>query len=179
MIDPILETKLRLLALQIESWKKLHDFITYALDKGKPIISADQESQFTEVRGILLQESEYVFDELGLIAELSGKAMNVLAAGGLAARRARSLGRGCAPHGSRLEFRLYRLGITQGQLKTRRKELLESRASLRIPTPAFRPQKRPRLDEGCSNRFGGRSVSACALRCLRAGKFFCNSSGQT
>ena len=78
MRDTTLETQLRLLTLQVESWKKLHDFITYALDKAKPIISADQERQFTEIRAVLLQESEYVFSELNLVAELSGKAMNVL-----------------------------------------------------------------------------------------------------
>ena len=124
MKDNILETKLRLLTLQLESWKKLHDFVTYALDKGKPIISADQERQFTEVRGILLQESEHVFDELGLLAELSGKAMNVL-------QRVASL-RGIrdlsAEDSRRLEadwnFVFTRLGVTQGQLKTQRKELL-------------------------------------------------------
>ena len=54
MRDPELETQLRLLTLQVESWKKLHDLITYALDKSKPIISPDQERQFTEIRGILL-----------------------------------------------------------------------------------------------------------------------------
>ena len=78
MRDTTLETQLRLLTLQTESWKKLHDFITYALDKSKPIISAEQERQFTEIRAILLQESEHVFSELDLVAELSGKAMNVL-----------------------------------------------------------------------------------------------------
>ncbi|MBA3544315.1 MAG: hypothetical protein H0T83_07745, partial [Chthoniobacterales bacterium] len=78
MRDSTLETHLRLLTLQVENWKKLHDYITYALDKSKPIVSADQERQFTEVRGLLLQESEHVFTELDLLAELSGKAMNVL-----------------------------------------------------------------------------------------------------
>jgi len=78
MRDTTLETQLRLLNLQTESWKKLHDFITYALDKSKPIISAEQEHQFTEIRSILLQEIEHAFKELNLIAELSGKAMNVL-----------------------------------------------------------------------------------------------------
>src|SRR3982751_3457726 len=81
MRDTSLETQLRLLSLQTESWKKLHDFITYALDKSKPIISPEQERQFTEVRSILLQESEHVFTELNLIAELSGRAMNVLQRG--------------------------------------------------------------------------------------------------
>lgn len=125
MKDPILETKLRLLNLQIESWKKLHDFITYALDKGKPIISADQEKQFTDVRGVLLQESEHVFDELGQLADLSGKTMNVL-------QRVASL-RGVRDLSSedarRMEadwnFVFTRLGVTQGQLKARRKELLD------------------------------------------------------
>ena len=48
MRDTTLDTHLRLLTLQVENWKKLHDNITYALDKSKPIISADQERQFTE-----------------------------------------------------------------------------------------------------------------------------------
>ncbi|MEO7167071.1 MAG: hypothetical protein ABI787_01890 [Spartobacteria bacterium] len=124
MRDPILETQLRLLTLQVESWKKLHDFITYALDKSKPIVSADQERQFTEIRGILLQESEHVFDELNLVAELSGKAMNVL-------QRASSI-RGVRELSGedmrRLEtdwnFVFTKIGVIQGQLKTRRKELL-------------------------------------------------------
>src|ERR1700693_1027444 len=78
MRDQELETKLRLLTLQLDNWKKLHDFITYGLDKAKPIVSAEQERQFTEVRSYLLQETEFVFKELDLLGELSGKAMNVL-----------------------------------------------------------------------------------------------------
>ena len=79
MKDPILETKLRLLGLQIESWKKLHDFITYALDKGKPIISAGPgKAVYRGAAASSCRRAEYVFDELGLLAELSGKAMNVL-----------------------------------------------------------------------------------------------------
>lgn len=124
MRDTTLETQLRLLTLQVESWKKLHDYITYALDKSKPIISADQERQFTEIRGVLLQESEHVFTELNLVAELSGKAMNVL-------QRASSI-RGVrdlsAEEIRRLESDwntvFTRVGVVQGQLKSRRKELL-------------------------------------------------------
>ena len=78
MRDLQLETQLRLLTLFVESWKKLHDFITYALDRAKPIISADQERQFTESRATLLQEAEHVFTQANLLTELSGKAMNVL-----------------------------------------------------------------------------------------------------
>ena len=78
MRDNELETQLRMLTLQMESWKKLHDLITYGLDKAKPIISAEQERQFTEIRGYLLQETEHVLTELNLLSELSGKAMNVL-----------------------------------------------------------------------------------------------------
>src|SRR5438045_2213691 len=78
MRDKELESKLRLLTLQLENWKRLHDFITYGLDKAKPIIPAEQERQFTEVRGYLLQESEYVFGALNNVSELSGKSMNVL-----------------------------------------------------------------------------------------------------
>ena len=124
MRDTTLETQLRLLLLQTESWKKLHDFITYALDKSKPIISAEQERQFTEVRAILLQESEHVFNELNLVAELSSKAMNVL-------QRASSI-RGVrelsAEETRRLESDwnavFTKVGVDQGQLKARRRELL-------------------------------------------------------
>jgi hypothetical protein len=124
MKDSTLETQLRLLTLQVESWKKLHDFITYALDKSKPIISADQERQFTEIRGILLQESEHVFNELYLVAELSGKAMNVL-------QRASSI-RGVRELSGEETRRLEsdwnavftKIGVIQGQLKSRRRELL-------------------------------------------------------
>ena len=124
MRDPTLETHLRLLTLQTESWKKLHDFITYALDKSKPIISAEQERQFTEVRAVLLQESEHVFSKLNLIAELSGKAMNTL-------QRASSI-RGVRELSGEETRRLEsdwnavftKLGVLQGQLKARRRELL-------------------------------------------------------
>src|SRR5215212_10206282 len=78
MIDNNLETQLRLLTLQLDSWTKLHDLITYGLDKAKPIISAEQERLFTDTRANLLQETEHAFRELGLLGELSGRAMNVL-----------------------------------------------------------------------------------------------------
>jgi hypothetical protein len=124
MRDTTLETQLRLLVLQTESWKKLHDFITYALDKSKPLISAEQEHQFTEIRAILLQEIGHVFKELNLAAELSGKAMNVL-------QRASSIRgvRELSPEETRrLESDwngvFTRVGVVQGQLKARRRELL-------------------------------------------------------
>ncbi len=124
MRDATLETQLRLLTLQVENWKKLHDFITYALDKVKPIISGDQERQFTEIRGILLQESEHVFTELNLVAELSGKAMNVLQRAS-SIRVVRELS---GEETRRLEadwnFVFTKIGVLQGQLKARRKELL-------------------------------------------------------
>src|SRR5436305_10196975 len=123
MRDKQLETKLRLLTLQLDSWKKLHDFITYGLDKAKPIISAEQERQFTEVRAHLLQETEYVFNALGILGELSGKAMNVL-------QRASSI-RGVRELTNdeirRLEAEwngvFTKLGAVQGQLKASRKDL--------------------------------------------------------
>ncbi len=68
MRDKRLETKLRLVGLQLENWKRLHDLITYGLDKAKPIISVDQERQFTEIRSNLLQEIEYVLRELDILA---------------------------------------------------------------------------------------------------------------
>jgi hypothetical protein len=124
MRDTALETQIRLLTLQVENWKKLHDFITYALDKSKPIVSADQERQFTEIRGLLLQESEHVFSEANLVAELSGKAMNVL-------QRATSI-RGVRELSIEETRRLEsdwnvvftRIGVVQGQLKARRRALL-------------------------------------------------------
>jgi hypothetical protein len=123
MRDKELESKLRLLTLQLENWKRLHDFITYGLDKAKPIISAEQERQFTDLRGHLLQETEYVFGALKTVTELSGKAMNVL-------QRASSI-RGVRELTNdeirRLETEwngvFTKLGVIQGQLKARRKEL--------------------------------------------------------
>jgi len=123
MIDPELETELRLIGLQTDSWKKLQNFISYALDKSKPIISVEQERLFTEIRGILLQESEHVFGELDLAEELTGKAMNVL-------RRATSI-RGVrelsGDEARRLEMDwnavFTKIGVVQGQLKARKKEL--------------------------------------------------------
>jgi hypothetical protein len=123
MRDKKLETKLRILTLQLENWKRLHDFITYGLDKAKPIISAEQERQFTEVRGHLLQETEYIFNALNMTSELSGKAMNVL-------QRASSI-RGVRELANdeirRLESEwngvFTKLGVIQGQMKARRKDL--------------------------------------------------------
>jgi hypothetical protein len=123
MRSPELETKLRLLTLQLESWKKLHDLMTYGLDKAKPIISSEQERQFTEIRANLLQETEYIFGQLNILDGLSGKAMNVL-------RRAASV-RGVrdlpGDDVRRLEMEwnavFTKLGVVQGQLKSRRKEL--------------------------------------------------------
>ena len=123
MRDKALETQLRLLNLQLDNWKKLHDLITYGLDKARPIISAEQERQFTEVRSHLLQETEYVFNALGTVTDLSGKAMNVL-------QRASSI-RGVRDLSNdeirRLETEwngvFTKLGVVQGQLKARRKDL--------------------------------------------------------
>ena len=123
MRDKALETQLRLLTLQLDNWKRLHDMITYGLDKAKPIISAEQERQFTDVRSNLLQETEHVFGELGLLGELSGRAMNVL-------QRCASI-RGVRELPTedvrRLETEwngvFTKLGVLQGQLKSRRKAL--------------------------------------------------------
>jgi hypothetical protein len=123
MRDKQLETKLRLMTLQLESWKRLHDFITYGLDKAKPIISAEQERQFTEIRAYLLQETEFVFTELNILKELSGKAMNVLQRA-CSIRSVRDLGN---DEIRRLEMDwngiFTKLGVLQGQLKARRKQL--------------------------------------------------------
>jgi hypothetical protein len=123
MRDRTLETRLRLLTLQLDSWKKLHDLITYGLDKAKPIISAEQERLFTEIRANLLQETEHGFRELGVLAELSGRAMNVLQRG-VSMRGVRELSN---EEIRRLETDwngvFTKLGVMQGQLKSRRKFL--------------------------------------------------------
>jgi len=123
MKDRELETKLRLLTLQLENWKRLHDLITYGLDKAKPIISSEQERQFTEIRANLLQETGHVFSELNVLGELSGKAMNVLQRG-VSVRGVRDL---TNEDIRRLEGEwnavFTRLGVVQGQLKSRRKHL--------------------------------------------------------
>jgi hypothetical protein len=118
-----LETSLRLLTLQLESWKKLHDLVTYGLDKEKPIISSEQERQFTEIRANLLQETEYIFRQLNILDGLSGKAMNVLQRT-VSVRGLRDL---TGEDVRRLEMEwnavFTKLGIIQGQLKARRKRL--------------------------------------------------------
>ena len=128
MRDKNLETKLRLVTLQLENWKKLHDLITYGLDQAKPIISSEQERQFTEIRGNLLQEIEYVFRELNMVAEVSGKAMSVLQRG-VSMRGVRDLSN---EEVRRLETdwngAFTKLGLMQGQLKARRKDLAEQTA---------------------------------------------------
>ena len=123
MRDKSLESQLRMLTLQLDGWKRLHDLITYGLDKAKPIISAEQERQFTEIRANLLQETEHVFRELGILGELSGRAMNVLQRG-VSMRGVREL---TNDEVRRLETEwnavFTKLGVLQGQLKSRRKEL--------------------------------------------------------
>src|ERR1700682_2458438 len=102
MREKVLETNLRL--------------IPYGLDKAKPIISAEQERQFTELRSNLLQETEHVFRELGLLADLSGRAMNVLQRG-VSVRSVREL---AGDEVRRLENEwngvFTKLGVLQGQL---------------------------------------------------------------
>jgi hypothetical protein len=128
MRDKTVETQLRLLTLQLDNWKKLHDLITYGLDKARPIVSAEQERQFTEIRANLLQESEHVFGTLGILAELSGRAMNVLQRC-VSVRGVRELSN---EEVRRLESEwngvFTKLGVVQGQLKSRRKSLAEQTA---------------------------------------------------
>jgi hypothetical protein len=123
MRDKALETKLRLITIQLENWKKLHNLITYGLDKAKPIVSAEQERQFTEIRANLLQETAHIFNELGILDELSGKAMNVLQRGA-SVRGVRDLsGEDVRRLESEWNVVFTKLGIVQGQLKSRRKHL--------------------------------------------------------
>ena len=129
MRNKTLERHLRILGIQLDNWKRLHDLITYGLDKAKPIISAEQERQFTETRANLLQETEHVFNDLGILTELSGKAMNVLNRG-VSMRGVREMGNEDV---RRLEAEwngvFTKLGVLQGQLKSKRKAL-ESQTAL-------------------------------------------------
>jgi hypothetical protein len=125
MRDKEVDAKLRLIALQLDSWRKLHELITYGLDKAKPIISVEQERLFTQLRGNLLQETEHVLSELNLLNELSSRAVSVL-------NRASSMRavRDLPPEEvRRLEAEwntvFTKLGVAQGQLKSRRKALAE------------------------------------------------------
>jgi len=128
MRDKSVETQLRLITLQLDNWKKLHDLITYGLDKARPIISAEQERQFTEIRANLLQETEHVFGALGVLADLSGRAMNVLNRC-VSVRGVRDLSNDDV---RRLESEwngvFTKLGVVRGQLKSRRKSLAEQTA---------------------------------------------------
>ncbi|MDQ6808843.1 MAG: hypothetical protein M3Z64_05385 [Verrucomicrobiota bacterium] len=125
MRDKSIEKQLRLLGLQLENWKKLHNLITYGLDKAKPIISAEQERHFTEIRANLLQETEHIFRELDVLSELSGRAMNVLQRC-VSVRGVRELSNDDV---RRLESEwnsvFTKLGVVQGQLKSRRKSLAD------------------------------------------------------
>ena len=138
MRDKALESQLRMLTLQLDSWKRLHDLITYGLDKAKPIISAEQERQFTEIRANLLQETEHVFRELGILGELSGRAMNVLNRG-VSMRGVREL---TNDEVRRLESEwnavFTKLGVLQGQLKSKRKELAGQTAVAYFVSRMFR-----------------------------------------
>jgi hypothetical protein len=123
--DQSLERKLRLLNIQLDNWKKLHDLITYGLDKAKPIISSEQEHQFTELRANLLQETEHILRELKILSELSGKTMNVLQRA-ISMRAVRELP---SDEVRRLESEwnavFTKLGVVQGQLKALRKKLAD------------------------------------------------------
>ncbi|MGI9115771.1 MAG: hypothetical protein ACR2FX_12245 [Chthoniobacterales bacterium] len=125
MRDKGIDSKLRLLTLQLDSWRKLHELVTYGLDKAKPIISIEQERQFTDVRGNLLQETEHVLRELNLLHELSARALSVLNRGS-SMRAVRELS---PDEVRRLETEwnavFTKLGVAQGQLKARRKALAD------------------------------------------------------
>ena len=140
MRDKSIEKQLRLLGLQLDNWKKLHNLITYGLDKAKPIISAEQERQFTDIRANLLQETEHIFRELDVLAELSGKAMNVLQRC-ISVRGVRELSNDDV---RRLETEwnsvFTKLGVVQGQLKSRRKELAGQSPAAYYLSRIFRKQ---------------------------------------
>ena len=125
MRDKLVDSRLRLLRLQLDNWRKLHELMSYALDKSKPIISVEQEREFTAVRENLLQETQHALEELNLLHELSARAMNVLNRAS-SMRVVRELS---AEDGRRIEMEwntvFTKLGVAQGQLKSRRKALAE------------------------------------------------------
>ena len=99
--------------------------MSYAFDRSKPIISVEQERQFTEVRLNLLHETGYVLKKANLLDELSAETMRVLN-GGLSMRALRELSPGEA---ARLESDwnvvFTGLALRQGELKSLRKALAE------------------------------------------------------
>jgi hypothetical protein len=123
MRDKKVDSKLRLISLQLDNWRKLHELMTYGLDKTKPIISVEQERQFTEMRTNLLQETEHALGELNLLHDLSARTMSVLNRGS-SMRAVRDLS---PDEARRLETEwntvFTKLGVAHGQLKSRRKAL--------------------------------------------------------
>lgn len=125
MRDRQLEEKLRMLSVQLDGWKRLHDLLTYGLDKTKAIISAEQEKQFTSTRENLLQETEYIYRLIGVAGDLQTRTINVLNRAA-SMRAVRELS---GEEARRLEADwnsvFTKLGLAQGQMKARRKFLRE------------------------------------------------------
>jgi hypothetical protein len=139
--DPALENDLRLLTLQAESWKRLHDFMNWALDKAAPMITLEQERQFTELRGILLQESEHVLSELDLSDELLGKTLNLLnRATSMRAMRELS---GIDARRLEMDWNVIfaKMGTVLGQLKKMRKEFSLRKNFAETLAQFFRPKR--------------------------------------
>jgi len=61
MRDKNLETKLRLVTLQLENWKKLHDLITYGLDKAKRSYRPNRSASLPKFAQICCRRSSTSF----------------------------------------------------------------------------------------------------------------------
>jgi hypothetical protein len=72
MRDKALETQLRVLTLQLDNWKKLHDLITYGLDKARPIISANRSASSPNLP-TFCRKANMSSTPLGCWGDLSGR----------------------------------------------------------------------------------------------------------
>jgi hypothetical protein len=115
--------------------------MNWALDKAAPMITLEQERQFTELRGILLQESEHVLSELDLSDELLGKTLNVLnRATSMRAMRELS---GIDARRLEMDWNVIfaKMGTVLGQLKKMRKEFSLRKNFAETLAQFFRPKR--------------------------------------
>jgi hypothetical protein len=81
MRDPQIERKIRFSVLFLDNWKKLHAMMAHSLNRSTSDISISQEKEFTDLRSYLLEEFEYILDQIGLGGDTTMRTRQVLTAG--------------------------------------------------------------------------------------------------
>lgn len=81
MRDPQIERKIRFSVLFLDNWKKMHAMMAHSLNRSTSEISAAQEKEFTDLRSYLLEEFEYILDQIGLGGDTTMRTRQVLTAG--------------------------------------------------------------------------------------------------